>query len=225
MVGNFLSKGNAVVIGRDTNQASQMIKRAVTAGLMAAGVEVIDFGVAPIPAIHYGTGLYNATVVITVTTSHIHPDEISIKIFSSHKIPMAQERTEKVSWEDVGSLSYVYDYRAKYRDAVVENVDAELIRDQASKVVLDCANASAVPFTPEILSKVGCETLLFESHGIMEQPWGQRVMRFYDPDDYIIEVGEPLDAVVKRMAQQGLTEEEIAERSSIPLEFVQMMLK
>lgn len=165
MVGNFLSKGNAVVIGRDTNQASQMIKRAVTAGLMAAGVEVIDFGVAPIPAIHYGTGLYNATVVITVTTSHIHPDEISIKIFSSHKIPMAQERTEKVSWEDVGSLSYVYDYRAKYRDAVVENVDAELIRDQASKVVLDCANASAVPFTPEILSKVGCETLLFESHG------------------------------------------------------------
>lgn len=62
-------------------------------------------------------------------------------------------------------------------------------------------------------------------HGIVEQPWGQRVMRFYDPDNYIIEVGEPLDAVVKRMVQEGLTEEEIAEKSSIPLEFVQMMLK
>lgn len=62
-------------------------------------------------------------------------------------------------------------------------------------------------------------------HGITEQPWGQRVMRFYDPDNYIIEVGEPLDAVVKRMAHEGLNEEEIAERSSIPLEFVQMMLK
>jgi catechol 2,3-dioxygenase-like lactoylglutathione lyase family enzyme len=62
-------------------------------------------------------------------------------------------------------------------------------------------------------------------HGIVEQPWGQRVMRFYDPDNYVIEVGEPLDAVVKRMAHEGLNEKEIAERSSIPLEFVQMMLK
>ncbi|HOI41245.1 MAG TPA: VOC family protein [Methanobacterium sp.] len=61
-------------------------------------------------------------------------------------------------------------------------------------------------------------------HKITEQPWGQRVMRFYDPDDYIIEVGEPLDIVVKRFASQGLAIKEISERSSMPVEFVEMVL-
>ena len=61
-------------------------------------------------------------------------------------------------------------------------------------------------------------------HKIQEQPWGQRVMRFYDPDGYIIEVGEPLELVVRRFASQGLSTEEIAERSSVPLEFVKMVL-
>lgn len=61
-------------------------------------------------------------------------------------------------------------------------------------------------------------------HKIREQPWGQRVMRFYDPDNYIIEVGESLAVVVKRMADEGLSEEEISERSSMPVEFVQMVL-
>lgn len=60
---------------------------------------------------------------------------------------------------------------------------------------------------------------------IREQPWGQRVMRFYDPDNYIIEVGEPLEFVIKRFAAQGLSFEEISEKSSMPVEFVEMILK
>lgn len=61
-------------------------------------------------------------------------------------------------------------------------------------------------------------------HKIRAQPWGQRVMRFYDPDGYIIEVGEPLEFVVKRFAAQGLSIEEISEKSSTPVEFVKIVL-
>jgi len=61
-------------------------------------------------------------------------------------------------------------------------------------------------------------------HKIREQPWGQRVMRFYDPDNYIIEVGESMIVVIKRMADQGLSEDEISEKSSMPVGFVQMVL-
>jgi predicted enzyme related to lactoylglutathione lyase len=61
-------------------------------------------------------------------------------------------------------------------------------------------------------------------HKIREQPWGQRVMRFYDPDNYIIEVGEPLEFVVKRFAAQGFSLEEISEKSLMPVEFVKMVL-
>ncbi|MBI5681028.1 MAG: VOC family protein [Methanobacterium sp.] len=62
-------------------------------------------------------------------------------------------------------------------------------------------------------------------HNIKEQPWGQRVMRFYDLDGYIIEVGEPLEFVIKRFEAYGLSVEEISERTSMPVEFVQMVLE
>lgn len=62
-------------------------------------------------------------------------------------------------------------------------------------------------------------------HKIREQPWGQRVMRFYDPDNYIIEIGEPLELVIKRFRDMGLSFEEISAKSSMPIEFVKMILK
>ncbi len=57
-------------------------------------------------------------------------------------------------------------------------------------------------------------------HGIKEQPWGQRVIRFYDPDMHIIEVGESMESVAKRFLNKGLTIEETAKRISMPTEFV-----
>lgn len=61
-------------------------------------------------------------------------------------------------------------------------------------------------------------------HEIKEFPWGQRVIRFYDPDMHIIEVGERMEAVVKRLIRQGLSVEETAERTQYPVDFVRQCL-
>jgi len=58
-------------------------------------------------------------------------------------------------------------------------------------------------------------------HPLFEHRWGQRVVRFYDPDRHIIEVGEALPVVVRRFLSQGLTAEETAVRMDVPLEYVQ----
>ena len=58
-------------------------------------------------------------------------------------------------------------------------------------------------------------------HGMIEHSWGQRVIRFYDPDFHIIEVGEDMEMVVKRFKNTGMTEEQVAERMRVPLEYVQ----
>ena len=60
-------------------------------------------------------------------------------------------------------------------------------------------------------------------HELTQQPWGQRVIRFYDPDMHIIEVGEPMESVAKRFLRQGLTVAETAKRISMPLEFVKQV--
>lgn len=57
-------------------------------------------------------------------------------------------------------------------------------------------------------------------HGVEEAPWGQRIVRFYDPDFHIIEVGEPMDAVIKRLVESGMTVEQVSEKSQYPIEYV-----
>ena len=62
-------------------------------------------------------------------------------------------------------------------------------------------------------------------HRVEEAPWGQRVVRFYDPDFHIIEVGEPMDAVIKRMFESGMTVEQVSEKSQYPIEYVKRFAK
>ena len=61
-------------------------------------------------------------------------------------------------------------------------------------------------------------------HPLFEHPWGQRVIRFYDPDGHVIEVGERMDAVILRFMKQGLSAEETATRMDVPLDFVHARL-
>lgn len=57
-------------------------------------------------------------------------------------------------------------------------------------------------------------------HELITHDWGQRVIRFYDPDYHIIEVGESLELVCRRFLEQGLSIEETAEKSLMPIEFI-----
>ena len=62
-------------------------------------------------------------------------------------------------------------------------------------------------------------------HPVKEHSWGQRVVRFYDPDCHIIEVGENIKTVCKRFLNSGMTLEQIAERMDVPLKFVKGCIK
>ncbi len=57
-------------------------------------------------------------------------------------------------------------------------------------------------------------------HPVKEHSWGQRVVRFYDPDRHIIEVGENMKAVCKRFIDGGMTPEQAAVRMDVPVEYV-----
>ncbi|MDD6160222.1 MAG: VOC family protein [Oscillospiraceae bacterium] len=62
-------------------------------------------------------------------------------------------------------------------------------------------------------------------HPLLEHPWGQRVVRFYDPDRHIIEVGENLITVCRRFLGQGMTPEQVAQRMDVPLQFVNACIR
>lgn len=62
-------------------------------------------------------------------------------------------------------------------------------------------------------------------HPPLEHSWGQRVVRFYDPDHHIIEVGEDMVMVVKRFAGSGMTDAQISERMDVPPSYVRHCLE
>lgn len=63
------------------------------------------------------------------------------------------------------------------------------------------------------------------NHPAEEQRWGQRIVRFWDPDGHVIEVGETMKAVCQRFLDQGLTIEAIAQRMDVPVKAVNAYLR
>lgn len=53
---------------------------------------------------------------------------------------------------------------------------------------------------------------------LMEHDWGQRVVRIYDPDGHVIEVGEAMEFVAKRFYAAGMSLEEVSKKTQLPIE-------
>jgi catechol 2,3-dioxygenase-like lactoylglutathione lyase family enzyme len=61
-------------------------------------------------------------------------------------------------------------------------------------------------------------------HPPKEHAWGQRVVRLYDPDSHIIEIGENMSAVARRFLNTGITVEAIATRMDVQVQYVRDLL-
>lgn len=51
------------------------------------------------------------------------------------------------------------------------------------------------------------------------------MVRLYDPDKHIIEVGENIKVVCRHFLDRGMTPEEVAERMDVPLEFIDTCMR
>jgi len=53
---------------------------------------------------------------------------------------------------------------------------------------------------------------------VIEHDWGQRVIRFYDLDGHLIEVGEEMKMVIERFISEGMTLEEVSKRMDVSID-------
>ncbi|OYT15938.1 MAG: glyoxalase [Bacteroidetes bacterium 4572_77] len=61
-------------------------------------------------------------------------------------------------------------------------------------------------------------------HNVTEEVWGQSTIRFYDPEGNLVEIGESVPCFVKRFHQQGLSLEEVAARTFVPIDVVKQII-
>ncbi len=59
---------------------------------------------------------------------------------------------------------------------------------------------------------------------VIEHSWGQRVIRFYDLDEHLVEVGEDMKMVVKRFLNTGMTMGEVSERMDVSIGDLEKLL-
>lgn len=70
------------------------------------------------------------------------------------------------------------------------------------------------------LQRLAADPDILYVHPPKEHHWGQRVVRFYDPDRHIVEVGEEMEIVVRRFLESGMTPQEAAQRMGVSLDYI-----
>ena len=73
----------------------------------------------------------------------------------------------------------------------------------------------------QIVEKLKGEKVEFV-HELREQPWKQLVVRFYDPDKNIIEIGESMEHLISRLHQEGHSADEISKMTGLDKNFIEV---
>lgn len=137
----------------------------------------------------------------------------------------------KQFYHDVLGLEVVADFGANVTltgGIALQTVDTWKNFLQQEKEIIFGNNACELYFEEEnmdaFLEKLESRESIVYVHPLLEHSWGQRVVRFYDPDHHIIEVGENIIMVVRRFLKTGLSVEETAARMDVPVDYVKSCL-
>ncbi|CCQ17265.1 Phosphoglucosamine mutase [Rhodococcus sp. AW25M09] len=159
------------VVGRDPRISGAMLSAAVSAGLTASGVDVIDVGVLPTPAVAYLTAEYGAALGVMISASHNAMPDNGIKIFAAggHKLDDDVEdgieaaldvdgRSRNHSFSPdatgaaIGRIELAGDAAARYTEHLAASVSHRL---DGVTVVVDCSHGAASVVGPDIYRRAG----------------------------------------------------------------------
>lgn len=62
-------------------------------------------------------------------------------------------------------------------------------------------------------------------HDVQMETWGQYAARFFDPEQNLVELGESIPCFVRRLHSEGNSLEEVARKTSVPLDTVIQICK
>src|SRR5205823_13213723 len=91
-----LKKGSRVTTSRDSSRAARALKRAMMAGLNAAGVNVDDLEVAPVPVTRFQVRSERAQGGITVRLVPDDPQSVVLRFFGADGTDIDESTQRKI---------------------------------------------------------------------------------------------------------------------------------
>lgn len=151
-----------VVVARDGRLSGPKLKDALARGLAATGRDVIDIGMVPTPVLYFATNVIDGTASgVMVTGSHNPPDYNGFKIvldgvtLSGDAITALYERIKNDDLESGQGTIREQDMR----DAYLERILGDVSLERKIKAVVDCGNGVAGEIGPELIERLGVETI------------------------------------------------------------------
>lgn len=151
-----------VVIGRDTRISGSMLEDALSAGIQAAGGNVVKAGVLPTPAVAYLVTELGADAGAVISASHNPYEYNGIKFFNGQGYKLSDELEdeiqslleEDIKGETVGTASYAENAKDMYVSHLLSAID---IRLDGMRIVLDCANGASFETAPQVYRALGAD--------------------------------------------------------------------
>ena len=170
--GTYFMRGDhrhRVVIGKDTRLSGYMMENALVAGFTSVGMDVVQFGPLPTPAVAMLTQSMRADLGVMISASHNPYQDNGIKLFGpdGYKLSDAAEAEIEalldsdvalVDAEHIGRARRVEDARGRYIHHAKSTFPKHLRLD-GLKIAVDCANGAAYQVAPAALWELGAEVV------------------------------------------------------------------
>ena len=156
-----------VVIGKDTRLSGYMIENALVAGFTSVGMDVVQFGPIPTPAVALLTRSMRADLGVMISASHNPYEDNGIKLFGPDGYKLSDEDEIAIEAlieqpaklapaDDIGRARRIEDARGRYIHAAKLSVP-DHIRFDGLHIVLDCAHGAAYQVAPTAIWELGAK--------------------------------------------------------------------
>ena len=158
---------NKIVVGHDFRQYSLSIKQALIVGLMNAGIEVLDIGLALSPTAYFAQFHLDCAGVAMVTASHNSNGWTGVKMGIEAPLTFGPDEMSRLKDIVLNAQSKPraggsYKYVDGVREAYIADLTKGIKLKNKIKVVAACGNGTAGAFVEEALKAIGADVVAVE---------------------------------------------------------------
>jgi len=146
-------------LGRDGRLSGPELSAALTEGLLSAGADAIDIGMAPTPVAYFAAHHLGCGSCVAITGSHNPPDYNGLKMVIAGGTLWGEDVQELRRSIETGKLSKGSGKRstANVLDAYVERIAGDVRLARPFRIAVDCGNGVAGMLAPRLYRRLGCE--------------------------------------------------------------------
>ena len=157
------------VIGKDTRRSSDLLESAISAGLMASGVDVYPMGVTTTPSVSFITHSDSFDCGVMITASHNPYYDNGIKVIASNGEPMGDSifsefqgyyenaRMDEIPYADRDSIGKCVDYQIGRQHYIDHLVAVPSVSLKGIRIGIDCANGASSMIAHSVFDRLDCE--------------------------------------------------------------------